>query len=290
AAARTSRISQQESCTRLIDALVALSGQSAASVSAVVKQPITTSITGKLDGPPSELGEPGELGIDPRSVIPLPPPFQPALPATVILAHPNVVAAERETAATWSEIAVSRANRLPKIDLAAMLSGNWLAAFGQATRFQTWSVSSNLSAPLIDGGAGAANVRSAQARYREAVATLRETVRTTVQNIEDALAERQSAEDRIVTSQQELAAAEATLRANEQRWRAGSISQFDLQIARRQYTSAQDDAIAARRDRALAWVDLVLASNTTTQETRPGLELPEPSNPPMSLSSDSHDP
>jgi outer membrane protein TolC len=175
-----------------------------------------------------------------------------------------MVSAEREAAATWSEIAVARANRLPRIDLTAMLSGNWLQAFGEAAHFETWSVGASLTAPLIDGGIGGANVRGAQARYRAAVATLRKTVRTTVQNIEDALAEQQSAEQRVITSQQEVEAATATLRATEQRWHAGAISQFDLQTVRRQYTSAQDDAIAALRDRALAWVDLVLASNTTS--------------------------
>ena len=50
------------------------------------------------------------------------PEFTPALPASVLLAHPLVIAAERESAARWSEIAVARADRLPRIDLAAALS------------------------------------------------------------------------------------------------------------------------------------------------------------------------
>jgi hypothetical protein len=40
---------------------------------------------------------------------------------------------------------------------------------------------------------------------------------------------------------------------------------FELQIARRQLTSANEDAIAAVRDRAIAWVNIVRASNSTSK-------------------------
>ena len=150
--------------------------------------------------------------------------------------------------------------------LVAALAGNWIRVFGESLRLDTWSLGASFTAPLIDGGAGAAGVRGAQARYREAVAGLRDAVRSTARNIEDALAEQQSAEGRVETSRQELKAAVTTLHANEERWRLGAISQFDLQVVRRQYTAAQQDAIDAVRDRALAWVDLVTASNSTSEE------------------------
>jgi len=94
------------------------------------------------------------------------------------------------------------------------------------------------------------------------VANLRLTVRTASQNVEDALAAQQSAEQRVVTSQQAVNSGLFTLRANEARWRAGSITLFDLEDARRQFNSAQESAIAAARDRAQAWVGLVQATGS----------------------------
>ncbi|RXZ32707.1 efflux transporter outer membrane subunit [Oxalobacteraceae bacterium CAVE-383] len=246
--ARTNRISQQEQCMRTVDALVALSGLDAAGVRDWVARPLPPGAATAVKTADADL------------LMPAPPAFRPALPANVLLNHPNVVSAEREAAASWAEIGVARANRLPRIDLSAMLTGQWLSAFGQSAHFDTWSVGAGLSAPLFDGGSGAANVRGAEARYRQAVATLRSTVRTTVQNIEDALAAQQSAEQRIVTSQQATDAARFGLRANEARWQAGAISRFELEDTRRLFNSAQESAIAAARDRAQAWVDLVRAS------------------------------
>jgi NodT family efflux transporter outer membrane factor (OMF) lipoprotein len=250
--ARTNRISQQEQCTRTIDALVALSGLDAAGVRDWVARPLPPGSATAVKTADGDL------------MMPAPPPYQPALPAQVLLGHPDVISAEREAAASWAEIGVARANRLPQINLSAMLTGQWLSAFGQSAHFDTWSVGSSLSAPLFDGGSGAANVRGAEARYRQAVAKLRSTVRTTVQNIEDALAAQQSAEQRVVTSQQASDAARFGLNANEARWQAGAISRFELEDTRRLYNSTQESAIAAARDRAQAWVDLVRASGNYT--------------------------
>jgi len=200
-----------------------------------------------------------------EGVMPYAPALQPSMPAIVLLAHPVVLAAERAAAARWSDIGVARAQRLPQIDLAALLTGQWLRALGESAHFDTWSAGVSLAGPLFDGGAGAANVRGSEARYRQAVANLRVVLRSTAQDIEDALAAQSAAEERTVTAGHELEAAQTTLRANEERWRAGAISMFELQIARRQLTSAKEDAIAAVRDRAIAWVNLVRASNSTPQ-------------------------
>jgi len=258
AAARTARIAVQEQCAESVDALVALSGRDAAFVAALVAAPLARREEG-------DFCMPSPAGCPMEGVMPYAPALQPIMPATVLLAHPVVIAAEREAAASWSDIGVARAQRLPQIDLAALLSGQWLRALGTGAHFDLWSAGASLSGPLFDGGAGAANVRGSEARYRQAVANLRSVLRSTAQDIEDALAAQSAAEERTLTAGHELEAAQVTLRANEERWRAGAISMFELQIARRQLTNANEDAIAAVRDRAIAWVNLVRASNSTLQ-------------------------
>jgi outer membrane protein TolC len=256
---RTNRISQLEQCIRQVDALVALSGRDAASVRKIVARPLLTQAASSDATRPA----PEIIEADVAAVMPTAPATQLALPATVLLAHPSVVSAERELAASWSEIGVARADRLPQINIAALLAGQWLSAFGTTVRFDTWSVGPSLVAPLFDGGSGAARVRGAEARYREALASLRSTLRTSAQNVEDALAAQQSAEQRMATSREAVDAARTTLRSDEARWHAGAITLFELEDARRQFDSAQESAIAAGRDRAQAWVDLVRASGNS---------------------------
>lgn len=253
ASAETDRISQRETCTREVDALVEVSGVDASTIRSLLPEPpasIADARPGSAAAPPAEL----------RSIIPPAPPMQPALPATVLLNHPGVVAAEREANARWSEIGVAKAERMPRLDLVAILTGQWIRALGTTSSFTTWSAGPQLSGTIFDAGAGAANVRNAQARYREAVATLQGTVRTAVREIEDGFAAQLSAEQRRKTSRDAVAAARFTLTANEARRRAGSISQFELEESRRQLNRALESAIAADRDHSAAWVELIRAT------------------------------
>ena len=169
-----------------------------------------------------------------------------------------------ETAAAWAEIAVARANRLPRLDLAAVLTGQWIRAAGSTLDFTTWSVGPSLSGTLFDGGAGKANVSAAEARYRRAAASLQGTVRSTVQEVENALAAQASAQARMETTRTAASAARTTLDATEAQWKAGAVSLFELEDSRRQFASAQDAEISARRDQAQSWVALVKATGATT--------------------------
>lgn len=250
ASARTDRIAQSETCLRLTDALVALSGLDAVRVRELVAPDASSQMAAEHS-------------------LPLPPPYVPALPASVLLDNPAVVAAEREAAARWSEVAVARAERMPRIDLTALLTGQWIRAFGSDSSFRSNSIGAALSAPLFDGGAGNANVRGAQAAYRAAVAQLALIMRTTTRDIEDALAGQQSAALRTNASQDAMAAARFALTANEARWRAGTIAQFELEESRRQFNLAQQGAITAAADRARAWIILMRLTIPVAGPERP---------------------
>ncbi|MEN7538779.1 efflux transporter outer membrane subunit [Aurantiacibacter flavus] len=243
--ARTQRIAQQEMCARLTNALAALSGLEASTIRAEFgSEPVAMANLNLLE--PVDYDR-----------IPIPPETQLALPATILLANPDVLAAENEAAARWAEVAVARAERLPRLDLVGVLTGQWIRSFGVGTTFISNSLGATLSGPLLDGGAGAANVRVAQAGYREAVAQLQLIARTTVRDLEDALAARQSADLRVQTAQESLEQARFALRANSARFEAGAIAQFELGETRRQLNRAQQDAITAQTDRAQSWVALV---------------------------------
>lgn len=237
ATVRTNLAAQQEQCARQVNALAALTGKDAATVRREVFGAKTAA-----------------------AFMPLAPASTPELPAAVLARHPNVISADREAAAAWEEIGVARANRLPRLNLAALLTGQWIRAAGSSLDFTTWSVGPVLTGTVFDGGAGAANVNAAEARYRRAVASLQGTLRSTVQDVENALAAQASAQARTVSAGEAVAAARTTLQASDGQWQAGAISLFELEDSRRQFASAQDAEISARRDQAQAWVALVKAT------------------------------
>jgi len=255
ATARITLATQNETCSRDLNALVALSGAAAADIRRLTAAP-------PGDAAAVAQGAP----VPPSMAV---PPAAPALPATVLARHPSVIAAEREAASAWADIGVARADRWPRINLSAALTGQWLSAGGQSLHLNTWSLGPGLSAPLFDGGAGAAGVDGAEARYRAALANLQAVVRSTVEEVDNALAATASAEARGGPAVDAVAAARVTLVANEAQWRAGSLSLFELEDARRQFAAAQNNAIAAARDRGQAWVALVKATGNASTDISP---------------------
>jgi outer membrane protein, multidrug efflux system len=245
ASARTEAALLNQECDRQTNALSALTGLSGPDVRSSV------------------LGS-GEAGSGATPFMPVSPELPLPLPATVLTSHPDLIAADREAAASWSDIGVARADRLPRIDLSAILTGNWLRAAGSTLSYTTWSLGPALAAPLFDGGAGASNVAAEEARYRAAVARLRQAVRRVVQDVEQALADEESSRARLSSAQEALDAARDTFLVTESRWRAGATNLFELEDARRQRSAAEDAAIAATRDHVQAWIALMKASGVAT--------------------------
>lgn len=175
ASARTARALRQQECAHQLDMLVALTGKSAAAV-------------------------PDSFAQLPQSrVMPCAPAMRLAPPAHALQPHPTVMAARHDLAALWDKIGVARAERLPRLDLAALLGTQWLRPGGGATSvLSTWSVAPSLAATVFDGRRGPAGVAAALARYRHAVAVLQSSVRTAAINLfelEDARRQFAAAQD-----------------------------------------------------------------------------------------------
>src|SRR3546814_14420630 len=97
----------------------------------------------------------------------------------------------------WSsDVCSSDLDRLPRIDLVGLLTGNRIRMLGSTTSFDTWSTAAELSGTLFDGGTGAANVRGAQARYREEAEATLGAVRTATGDVEAALGGHPTAKQR----------------------------------------------------------------------------------------------
>lgn len=261
AIARTDAITQAQGCRLDVSALVALTGLQADLVRAQLSAPprfgaTACTLTGELPGKPCASPE----GFDVDVVIPEVPAVQLALPAMVLASHPSVVAAQREAAAAWSDIGSARASRYPRLNLGALLTGQWLRVGGQAFNFSTWAVGPGVAGAIVDGGAAESQIEGAEARYRESAAKVVSVVRASARDIENALDADHSAQARAEPTQQALLAALQSLRITEVQWRNGATTLLALEQARRQYGRAQSNAILAAKDRAQAWVSLVRAT------------------------------
>lgn len=230
----TNLLMQDELCEKSANALVALTGLD------------KTAIQNLMD----PLGEAGGFSLPEPPLLPAP------IEATALLNHPGVRAAEHDAEAAWADIGVAKAERLPKLDLSALLSGQWIHAAGTTIDFATWSLGAGLSTVLFDGGRGAAQVEVSEARYQMALASLQGALRTAVQEAQDALAAQHSARKRYEAATTALMAGQASLAAQEALWRNGSTSLLELEDARRQVLTAQTNNISAKRDRVVAWITL----------------------------------
>lgn len=191
------------------------------------------------------------------AVIPVPvTTLTPTIPAVLLSQRPDVASLERRLAAASADIGVAQANRMPQLGLAGVIGINQLRLGRQVLRYDTWSFSPSFSLPVLDGGAGAAQVASARARYDESFAAYRQKIRQAVQEVEDALVR----VDVAVQREQSTALAQARYQqyfeAKSVEFRRGATSLLDLEDARRITVGSNRSLAVVRLERAQSWIAL----------------------------------
>lgn len=225
---------QQGQCARLLNQLTALTGVAQSALQARLGQG--------------------------SAIIPLPAAaMTDGIPAAVLSQRPDVASAERTLAAASADMGVAQANRLPALSLAGSIGVNNLRAAGASTRYNTWSFGPSLSLPLLDGGSGAAQVRSSQARYEEVLAAYRQKIRQAVQEVEDALVRVDIAVQRERSAEVAEAQYQKYFDAKQTQFRLGATSLLDLEDARRVTVASRQSLAAVRLERAQSWIALYKA-------------------------------
>lgn len=201
--------------------------------------------------------------------IPAPPDAGvPEVPAQVLSQRPDVSSAERAVAGASAEIGVAVASRLPSLTLAGSIGINSFRFSGQSVTTKSWSFGPSVSLPIFDGGAGAARVETARARYDQALASYRAKVRQAVQEVEDALVRLDAAGRRVDAATMADAQYAKVLDAANARYRLGAGSLLQLEDVRRTALQASQSLAAVKRERAQAWVALYKAVGGGWREDR----------------------
>jgi multidrug efflux system outer membrane protein len=182
-----------------------------------------------------------------------------ALPSTVLLLRPDVMAAELRLKAANANIGVARAALFPKIALSAgfgTLSRGPLSVLDVGTS----ALSPLLSLPaLFDGGRNAAGVDASIARKSIAVAEYERTIQLAFREVSDQLSARASLTAQMRATRANALSQELRLNMAKSRYDLGAIAYFEVIDAQREYLASQQSIASVRRAQAEAAVQLYKA-------------------------------
>lgn len=226
---------QQAQCTQLLKALVALSA---------IDEP-----TLRAQLAPGQARLPLPATIDVQRV-----------PGQALAQRPDLVAAERQVLAAADDTARAQAQRYPRIGISGSIGPGYLRALDNSSTGNQWLLGPlQITLPLFDGGALAAGVVAARARYDEALSAYRAAVRAAVREVEAALVTLAATAQREADLRVAVDGFEASLLATDARFRGGLGSLFELEEARRSLLLARSSLVELQRERVSAWIALYRA-------------------------------
>ena len=180
------------------------------------------------------------------------------LDSAVLLRRPDVLAAEHQLRAANANIGAARAALFPTISLTSVLglaSGSLGGLFDTGGVF-SWSLGSNASQTLFDGGAKSGNLAAARARHAAAVAIYEKAVQNAFSDVANALARRGTIDEQLSAQTAYVAAAETAAAMTEARYHAGIDTSLAALDAARTAYAARRALVGTRLDRATNMVTL----------------------------------
>lgn len=170
------------------------------------------------------------------------------LPSDVLLARPDVLAAEQKLIAAHASIGAARAAFLPKILLTATLGTASRALAGLFDAGSgAWSFQPALSLPLFDAGRTAANVDLAEARKTIAVAEYEKTIQQAFREVADLLAAREYFTEQLAALDAAATTQAERLKLADARYQAGVSSYLEVLDAQRESFATRQAAVQTRR-------------------------------------------
>lgn len=214
-----------------------------------------------------------------------PPPNLPAMPAAVpagvpadlVARRPDLVAAERQVAASEARLRVARRELLPSFSLTANTgtSTNALRSLLNGD-FAVWGLVGNVLAPLWQGGRLRAQIGRAEAQVAEVLATYVNTALVAYAEVETALAAEEYMADRVVHLTTSVEQARAAERLADERYRTGLDTYITVLDSQRSLFQAESELIAARRLRLENRVDLYLALGGGFEQLESPISMADP--------------
>ncbi len=190
----------------------------------------------------------------------VPHPVPAGIPADLVSQRPDLIAVERQFAASQANHKAAKRARYPRISLTAS-GGTSSDALGNLLTgdFSVWSLIANLTQPLFQGGRVQGNIDLTRARENEAAAIFAQTVLQAYSEVENALSAEAYLAKREAALQTVAEQAMATRQWAEDRYDRGLTDLLTMLRTRGTAYLAESQLLAVRRQRLAARVDLHLA-------------------------------
>ncbi|WP_321323823.1 efflux transporter outer membrane subunit [uncultured Parasphingorhabdus sp.] len=187
-------------------------------------------------------------------------PLDAGLPSDLLLARPDIVAAEQNLSSARANVGAARAAFFPSISLTGSggLTSDSLDNLFDGDNL-AWSFGPSISLPIFDWGAREADLGLARALETEAVANYEKTVQTAFREVSDALAGRRWLGEQVVTAKRTVAAQEETARIARLRYREGVVNYLEVLDAERNLFSARQSLLELIRTNDQNHVSLFIA-------------------------------
>jgi NodT family efflux transporter outer membrane factor (OMF) lipoprotein len=203
---------------------------------------------------------PSEFSVAPAPLSGTVPPVPVGVPSTLLERRPDIAAAERQVGAANASIGVAIAAYFPTLTLSASAgySSSALSSLVKAPS-RAWSVGSDLSETLFDGGARSAQVAQARAAYDATAANYRQAVIVGIQQVEDQLSALRVLEHQAEVQNRAVELARQAEQLTVNSYKAGVVDYTTVVQSQATSLSSQQSALTIRQSRLTASVSLIEA-------------------------------
>jgi multidrug efflux system outer membrane protein len=193
------------------------------------------------------------------ALLPAPPRIPTTLPANLLTRRPDLLRAERLTAAADLRANAARLARLPTIQLNGFIGPqtNKIGDLPRINKGYTYYIGGGINIPIFDGGRLRGNQQLAEAQTREVSATYQGLALTAYEEVETALADVASSDAQLSAQQRALRAARLAGRLTLERYRRGLTDYFAVVDADRQTLDAARLVVQTQTTQLRAAVQLV---------------------------------
>lgn len=194
-------------------------------------------------------GTPVPTGLLPQSLGQIKPlrPVSASLFSDVLLARPDILAAEYQLKAANADIGAARAAFFPRISLtgdAGLASTDLSSLFKAAAR--TWTFAPQIVTPIFTGGSLKANLQASRVGRDIAVAEYEKVIQTAFRETCDSLTLRTTLVSERTAEEDLVKALADTYRLSEARYKAGIDGYLGVLVAQRSLFGAQQALVGVR--------------------------------------------
>jgi multidrug efflux system outer membrane protein len=187
------------------------------------------------------------------------PALRAGLPSELLLARPDIMAAEHQLLSANANIGAARAAFFPKVTLTGY-NGTASAHFSDLFTggSQAWSYGPTISMPIFDRGRTRNNLSLAEARNNVAVAQYEKTIQSAFREVADALSDQKWLMDQVRIQQEALQVHSDRMRLAKLRYDEGKVAYLEVldaersELATEQYVVQANSGLLSSRIRLYA--------------------------------------